>query len=60
MTNNKISKVYGYITDQKASYNLAMMRNSNFDVSKYITNCFKYSDLLQKIFILIDKGLIKV
>lgn len=60
MTNNTISKVYGYINDQQASDNLEIMRGKNLDVGNYITKCFKYYDLLQNIFTLIEKGLIKV
>lgn len=60
MTNNTNSKVYGYIDDQQASDNLEMMRHKNLDVGNYITKCFKYYDLLQNIFTLIEKGLIKV
>lgn len=60
MTNSTISEVYGYINDQQASDNLQMMRNKNLDIGDYITKCFKYYDLLQNIFTLIEKGLIRV
>lgn len=60
MTNSTNSKVYGYINDQQASDNLQMMRNKNLDVGDYIIKCFKYYDLLQNIFTLIEKGLIRV
>lgn len=60
MTNSTISEVYGYINDQQASDNLQMMRNKNLDIGDYITKCFKYYDLLNNIFTLIEQGLIKV
>lgn len=60
MTNSTISEVYGYIADKQASENLAMMRGKKLDIGEYITKCFKYYDLLNNIFTLIEQGLIKV